>query len=101
MFQAADSYFLRFCHSKCYQVFQAIICCLAIILENGTKLYNGAYSISFSTTNIILCFVFLSVKRMEPGFSSNSMFFILILLSIIEPAVKEEMYICIKMYVDR
>ena len=53
---------------------------------------------SFSTTNIIFCFVLLSFKRMEPGFSSNNMFFFFMLLSTMEPeepAVKEEMYICI------
>ena len=75
-----------------------------MILENGTKLYKGSYSVmaSFSTTNIIFCFVFLCFQRMEPDFSSNNMFFFFMLLSTMEAAVKEEMYICIKcMLIDR
>ena len=60
---------------------------------------KGPYSFmaSFSTTNIIFCFVFLSFKTMEPGFSSN-MCICFMLLSTMEPVVKEEsiyVYKCI------
>ena len=78
------------------QKFVLILC--LIILENGTKPYRGPYSAysviaSFSTTNIIFCFVFLSFRRMEPGFLSKNMFLFFMCLSTIEPVVKEE--ICI------
>ena len=53
----------------------------------------------FSTTNIIFCFVLLSFKRMQPGFTSNSMFFLFMFFSTMEPAVKEEMDICIYIYI--
>ena len=52
----------------------------------------------FSTTNIIFYFVLLSFKRMQPGFTSNSMFFLFMFFSTMEPAVKEEMDICIYIY---
>ena len=83
--------------TKSFKQYFVLILCLTIILENGTKLYKSPYSVmtSFSTTNIIFCFVFLSFQRMEPGFSSKNMFFFFVLLSTMEPAVKEEMYIFI------
>ena len=52
-----------------------------IILKNGARFHKSSYSFmpSFSTANIISCFVFLSVKRMEPGTSSDNMFFFFML----------------------